>query len=1139
MIDPRFTHMHQLLVVVLFSVCAITVHAADAPLFRKVPPASSGVNYHNWRQPLNTDSGVMNRILPGAGIGVADLNGDGVLDIVAASFGGTSLYFGKGGLKYDERALADPTDLHKSWFVTGVSLADIDADGDVDIYLCRWEHANGLWLNDGKGNFTEHATDWGVDYNGECSMATFLDADHDGYLDLYLTVYSRLRESIREAQQMDTAEQRRALDRLREGISNRYYDNGDTATLNLKPVKRANLVPNPRGGAVADQFYRNIRGVAFLNATSIAEINDDGFGLNVTAADLNDDGWTDLYVNNDFNARDLYYVNDGDGTFSKYERRSMNKSPIYSMGADIVDINNDGLLDAFATDMLPNSHARRIINTGVNGDLSIYNPEYDSNQVMRNVFLLNRGDGTFADVAFLAGLEATDWSWACLFADFDNDGFKDAFVANGYIADFTNQDFVYNIDQQRMAPRDSTGAPAARRLKPLTEQDFAFKNRDGIHFTNMSTAWGFTDSTMTFGAMYADLDADGDLDLICNAVDTTLMVFENTSKRTDSTHWIDVRLEGYPVNTFALGARIWVHTGVMSQMYEISSTRGFMSSTLAPTHVGLGRTSSVDSIVVRWPDGVVTHVKGPLAVDKTVTVRYATSRDTMLTARQVQTAPPLLAPVEVMMTPPFMHMESAFDDFKYIRLMPNRRSWDGPAVAVADVNGDGRDDLWIGGASTVAAVLYTQQEDGSLVQVPQKSFDLDKAAEDVDGVFVDIDRDGDADLIVGSGSIEAAPDSSMYGIRVYRNDGTGQFTRDVDAAPYLRVRCGSLAAADADGDGDVDLFVGARIDVDRYPLSPKSHYLLNDGSGVFTDATLTHAPDVDSCGMISDAIWADLTGDGVADLITAGEWTGIQVFRNTGGVLRRDRAFGGLDTLHGWWYSLAAYDLDGDGDLDLCAGNHGLNNRYGASLVNGPIRCHAADFDENESIDPIITYMVDGKERVMRDRMSMFGQMPTLNRAFNTYAQFAAAAYQDYFPEEAQSACENLEANTFSSLVLRNEGNGSFTRFDLPWEAQVSPIWDWYFRDLDRDGRTDILTVGNAYGAEAEMVRLDAGRGLVLTQKEPWSLEPLPFARSGVSVNADMRRVVFLRRGAADQQGGLLMVVSNRSPIVAYRLQSL
>jgi hypothetical protein len=486
------------------------------------------------------------------------------------------------------------------------------------------------------------------------------------------------------------------------------------------------------------------------------------------------------------------------------------------------------------------------------------------------------------------------------------------------------------------------------------------------------------------------------------------------------------------------------------------------------------------------------------------------------------------------MNPPYVHRENEFDDFKQIRLLPQRRSWDGPACAVGDINNDDRQDLWIGGASGVASSLYLQEPDGTLKETKIPAFAADSAAEDVDGVLIDVDGDHDLDLVVASGGIELPRDSMLSGVRLYRNNGRGGFTRDRSALPDLFVRCGVITFTDVDGDGDQDLFVGARIDVDRYPHSPRSALLLNDGRGRFTDATDAIAPELTTVGMVSGAAWGDVDGDSDPDLTVVGEWMGVAVFENRSGSLKRMKSAMALDTLKGWWWSVAAEDVDGDGDLDLCVGNQGLNNRYASFAAHGPIRCRVADFDENGSLDPLITYMVNGKERVIRERMSMFSHMPTLNRTFNTYHQFASAEFSDFFDEESRDSMVTLEATTFSSKVLVNDGSGRFTPLELPWQAQLSPIRDWYFENLTGSATPEIIAIGNAYGAEAEFVRYDASRGVVLTQMKDGMYRAMSFSETGLSCNTDMRKMVSVSLPGYPGNGTVLFIFSNQSRVRAF-----
>lgn len=1069
--------------------------------FLRLSEQASGIQFTNQLTETETENVLAYEYFyNGGGIAVADFNQDGLPDLY---FTGNQvpnqLYLNKGGMKFEDVTEAAGVQGRPGGWKTGVTVVDLNGDGLLDLYLCysgdkpEDERRNELYINNGPGpdgtpTFTERAAEYGLDWPTYTTHALFFDYDNDGDLDCYL-----LNHSIEDFQSFDAAYVKELSD--------------------------------PFSG---DKLLRNDDG-RFTEVTQQAGIKNTplGFGLGIAAADVNGDGWLDLYVSNDYIEEDYLYINQGDGTFRDELKEQMGHISHFSMGSDIADFNNDLLPDILSLDMLPEDNRRQKL---------LYGPDtyekYQSmlrngffHQIMRNMLQLNNGDGTFSEIGQLAGVSNTDWSWAGLFADFDNDGWKDLFVTNGYLRDYTNRDFVDYYANQRI--REKQGEPAdalldiIARMESTETPNYLFRNQGGLSFENVSSAWGFGQPLLSNGAVYADLDGDGDLDLVLNNVNAPACIYENRAAPA-SAHYLQVQLKGPSANRHGVGARVELRAGGMCMMQEFIPSRGFQSAMHLPLHFGLGAAEKVDTLFVHWPGGMRSLLTD-VPANQLMEVDIASAGP----APASRSTPPLFEAVAPSFD--FLHQERAGIDFKQQSLLPYAVSGLGPAVAVGDVNGDGLEDLFIGGAKLQAGQLFLQQPDGRFLPSEQPALTQDLIMEDVDALFFDANGDGSLDLYVASGGYHYMPEDLALQDRLYLNDGRGKFTRAAQALPLMRSSSACVSAADVDGDGDLDLFVGGRLVPGQYPIAPRSYLLLNDGQGKFTDATASLAPELQSPGMVTDALWMDANQDGQLDLVLAGEWMPLRCFLNQNGKLTEAPDYFGPDT-EGWWWCLAAADLDGDGDLDLVAGNLGLNTSLKVS-PSEPARLYYGDFDENDAVDPLLTHYIQGEPYPLVSRDNLFGQLAGLRKKFRSYADYADARIEDILSPEQLASAKVLQAKQGASVWLENRGAAGWKVHELPAMAQASPIFAILPSDLNGDGRTDLLLAGNLSETRPAMGPWDANYGQLLLNKGEGLFEYLPQHRSGFSIIGDVRQIIQIGQGDRQQ----LLFLRNNRPAAAYR----
>ncbi|AMR32011.1 hypothetical protein A0256_11570 [Mucilaginibacter sp. PAMC 26640] len=1095
---------NPLILLFFLSVFILSCHknGVDNPLFSLQKNKDIGINFVNQlNEQDRTNVFTFRNYYNGGGVAIGDINNDGLNDVyLTSNQGGNQLYLNKGNWKFEDITDKAGVKGTKYWS-TGVTMVDINGDGWLDIYVCHSGNiidrkGNELFINQHNGTFKEEAAKYGLVDNGLSTQAIFFDFDNDGDLDCFI-----LNNSFRPIGSFDFS-------------------------------KNLRSVVDPLGGA---RLYRNDSG-HFTNVTKTAGIfsSDIGFGLGVSVADVNNDGYPDIYVSNDFFERDYLYINQKNGTFKEDIQNETGHLSLASMGSDIADINNDGNLDIFTTEMLPEGDKRLKKMTSFESFDVIKLKQHDGyfNQYMQNCLQLNNGDGTFSEVAFNAGVAATDWSWGALFFDMDNDGWKDIFVSNGIYKDLTDQDYI-----EFLGNRESMDKIAEKKsfdYKDFTDKmvstplsNYAFSNNHNLTFSNKAKEFGLDDPSFSNGAAYGDLDGDGDNDLIVNNVNSPLFVYKNNAERLKN-NFIQVKLQGDKFNRFGVGSTIKVFAKGESLVYYQQPTRGFQSST-SPNliSIGLGKENKVDSIQVIWPGGKYEVAKN-LATNKVHTYSIANAKLTYDFTRK--TVKPLFTETaKALFDSVPAHAENGFIDFDNERLMLQMLSTENPYMAKGDINKDGLADFYFGASKDAAAAIYIQKKNGSFHKYVPSDLGTQSYLENAGAAFGDFDGDGDEDLIIGVGGNEDEAGSRVYLPRFYENDGKGNLHRNPQKSLAAAVNASVLMACDYDKDGHLDLFIGGRSVPGIYGASPESYVFRNDGAGHFTDVSKQVLGGDTKLGMVTSAQWADLDGNGYQDLVVAGNWMGIRIFKNTRGKFTEDKQ---LEKYKGWWSSLAVADVNGDGKPDIIAGNIGLNVKFKASFED-PMKIYIKDFDKNGTKECITSmYKSDHVNYIFHMKPDLVGQMPLLKKKYLKYNDYAGKPFNEIFPDDQLEGAEVHAMNWLASTVFMNEGS-KFVAKPLPYNPQLSSVNTIVCDDIDKSGLPSIILAGNFYGFKPEVGRLDASHGQIYKYSKSGFVYISP-SQSGMDLSGQVRSSLTIKNSRGEKY---FLFGLNDDKLKAYKLR--
>jgi len=1109
----------QFIIYVLFLFAACTTKST---LFELVKPDQSGISFVNKITAYDSFN-ILNTefIYNGAGVAVGDLNGDGLEDLYfTGNQVGNACYLNKGGLKFEDITDAAGVQKKPGQWSSGVNMIDINTDGKLDIYVCNTLIRDGdlrknlLFINQGNQGdipiFTESTAEYGLDDTSHSSHAQWLDYDLDGDLDLFIgTNY---------------------IDRPRPGTF--IKDANNDCAFNC------------------DKLYRNdwdsISGhPRFKDVSAAAGMSFHGYSHSTLIYDFNEDGWPDIYVANDYLSDDLIYINKQDGTFKNQAGDIFRHQSSSAMGSDLGDINNDGRMEVVTAEMLPNTNLRKKTLLGPNNYSSyLYIKEYGYQfQYTRNTLQFNNGIvpetqlPSYSDISFLSGVHETEWSWAPLFADFDRDGWEDLYITNGFPKDVTDHDFgeYRSMANNLMSDMDLQGLIPVVRVS-----NFQFKNQGDLRFKDVTKEWGLDYRSFSYGAVYSDLDQDGDLELVVHNTDDPPYLFKNLStekNKQDSTgHYIQIKLKGNPKNPDAIGAKVSIYYQDRLQSRNILSGRGYLSQPSLTAYFGLGPVNMIDSILVHWPDRTVQKL-GTTIANQLLIVEYGGK---IKTVSRSQLSPPyFLAASPGSLGLNYQHEEKDFIDFNIQKTVPHKMSQNGAPMAVGDINGDGLDDLVIGASALQDEVVFIQ---GSTGRFQRRELILkegaERQAEDACLALIDADGDGDLDLVVARGSYEnLMSDPKVYNVRYFKNDGKGYFTADTTVIPsHVRTSASVIKAADIDLDGDPDLFIGGQVLPGYYPMADKSFILINTSGPEktsFEEATGSWGKSLEEVGIVNDALWSDYDNDGKPDLFIATEWGPVQIFHNESTHLSKVVS-PELDKNTGWWTSLVAGDLDNDGDMDYVAGNYGQNVYFKCSSKE-PITIYAKDFDSNGSLDPFIScYWRDTsgnkKEYFFHGRDDMIKQLILIRRKFQTYTSFGLATVDQVFTPQELNGSIKMQAVSMSSVVLLNQGQGKFEIRELPVEAQFAPLYGMQMMDVNRDDFLDMVLTGNDFGIELTQGRADAMNGLVLLNDTKGNFKSLSLNESGVNIPGDSKGLVMLNAGSRN----LLLAMRNLDSLAVF-----
>lgn len=1078
--NPFKTSAIPFLGIVLLHITCSSPHKDSMVMLELMDANKTGIDFRNTiTEDLNNNIFTYTNFYNGGGVAVGDVDNDGLVDIYLSANSNTGkLYLNKGDFKFEDITKSAGLDTISGW-KTGVTMVDINQDGFLDIYICRSGRVkpkyrkNVLFINNGDQTFTEKGAEYGLDDWSTSLHATFFDYDLDGDLDMYLLNH--------------------AIDPIREIFKN-FHDNDVDRYIGDKLFKNEN------------GYFTEVKEFIGLKRSKL------GDGLGVAIADLNNDRYPDIYVSNDFAGRDYLYFNNGDGTFKESALEAMEHISYSSMGVDAADIDNDGWQDVFVLDMQSST------NFGRKTNMASMNPEAFNllvdldghHQYMRNTLQLNNGNETFSDVAPMTGVESTDWSWSPLFVDLDNDGYKDLFVTNGMRKNTNNKDYQAYSDKRVEEESKKTNPDYETMIQEILDSipkektiNQVYKNKEGSKFENYNESWGVTLPSYSNGSAYADLDNDGDMDLVINNIDQEAHIYRNNASVLNDNHSITVKLKGPQGNLNGIGAKVVVRTGEKKQYVEQNVSRGYQSSVDFSLYFGLGRSTMVDDLVVTWPDGKISEVAN-IGVDRVVKIDYGSAIMPSLVSKEQKR---IFTDATTIYKVNHRHIENEYDDYLEEVLLPHKMSTFGPALAVGDVNNDGLEDFFIGGAKKREGALYFQNANMSFTKIEQMALVSDKSHEDTDAVFFDADQDGDLDLYIVSGGNEMSIGDAYYQDRLYLNDGQGNFSRSITALPKLHVSGGVVRPYDYDDDGDMDLFVGGRLRPGQYPKSDRS-YLLENKNGKFTDVTAM-SKELNMLGMVTDALWSDYDGDGQKDLIVVGEWMPITIFKNNKGSLKKLMSDVTLNASSGWWFSIAEGDVNADGKMDYILGNLGQNYKYKTKPDN-PFRLYSKDFDNNGSLDIVLSYFENDTLYPLRGKQCSSQQIPALKNKFKNYNSFGSASLEEIYNKDLLLNSDMYEAKTFASSLLINSKMG-FRLKELPKMAQISAVFGIIYDDFDKDGINDIVLAGNLYNSEIETPRGDASKGLFLKGDGSGDFKEIRGYDSGLFIPGDVKKIKPIR----------------------------
>ena len=1090
-----FSVMNLSPTILVLIIVSILFGCKDARVFKKLSAKKTGIFFNNHLEEDDQHNvyEFMN-FYTGAGVAAGDINNDGLTDLYFSGNLETGrLFLNKGNLQFEDITLS--SGLENNQWGAGCTMVDINQDGWLDIYVAvsgaakPEQRRNILFVNNGDNTFNEQAETYGIADSRQTQHSAFFDYDRDGDLDLFLIINPAAYEQ----------------------------------KVNIVAPRKVN------GEALStDVLYRNNGNGTFTDVSSEAGILIEGYSLGVGISDINNDGWADIYISNDFVGNDVLYINNGDGSFTDKAAAYLQHTSYAGMGNDVADFNNDGLVDILVLDMRPEDNFRqKLIISSTSYDLyqlmlkTGYMPQYS-----RNTLQLNRGNGHFSEVGFMSGVSSTDWSWSSLFADYDNDGDKDLFITNGFLRDLGNLDYIHyqNVYDNPMGEKETkikNKLDAIKSLEGAELRDYLFENTGGLSFQKKSEEWGINDTGFSNGAVYVDLDNDGDLELVVNNINGYAHVYENLTDSRNDNNFLQLKLSGPSGNLQGIGAKITLYQNGSIQVYEHFLSRGYESSVDPIPHFGLG-VDNIDSLIITWPDGKAQQLRN-VKPNQLLELSYSNASDDYLLASK---APDAL--FQEFHGLNFTHIENEQVDFKAQPILPHMHAQLGPGMSVSDINGDYLDDIYLGGASGQPGSFLLQSPDSAEFIV--QKWKVDSTYEDMGSLFFDVDSDGDLDLFVVSGGTTHPDGSPLYEDRLYLNQGNGHFSRYKEIT--LSTGSGScVVGADYDKDGDIDLFIGGRVVPGAYPHVPRSYLFRNDtdpsGNPKFKDVT-DQIEGLKEVGMVTAALWTDFDNDHWTDLLIVGEFMPITVVNNTEGSLELIEPKG-LEDSEGWWNSIIGGDFDNDGDIDYVAGNLGLNSRYVASKKE-PLCIYANDYDKNGRLDPVLCYYLDGENYLAHTRDDIIKQINAMRVRFKTYEEYAETPFdRSFLPSELEEAYV-VHAKRFESTYIENVGEGTFMLHALPAEAQMAPVFGILTDDYDGNGTSDLLLTGNSFSTEVSTGRYDASFGLLLSGDGKGGWHPLSIVESGIATKGDAKGMVTLNY----RNNNLVAIANNNSRMNAF-----